>query len=158
MPIVPTVIPLIVAGVLLGSLIVSGKRKIPKKRLIGASLLAGLLNAANAFIIYLLFPPTTFSRFGGGNFGGGSFGGSSSFTFTGSSSFRGGGAGGGEGSFILLSFIAGLLIVLVVVGSALLYVRYKGRHEGEEEEQLGEGKEEEQEELEEPEQKEQEEI
>ena len=159
MPIVPTVIPLIVAGVVLGSLLVSEKRKISKKRLLGASVVSGLLNAANAFIIYLLFPPTTFSRFGGGNFGGGNFGGSSSFTFTGSSSFRGGGAAGGEGSFILLSFITGLLIVLVVVGSALLYVRYKGGHA---EEELGdekeEGKEEEQEELEEPEQKEQEEI
>ncbi len=153
MPIVPTVLPLIVAGVLLGSLLVSEKRKISKKRLIGVSVIGGLLNAANAFITYLLFPPTTFSRFGGGNFGGGS----SSFTFTGSSSFRGGAAGGGEGSFILLSFITGLLIVLVVVGSALLYVRYKGGH-GEEE--PGEGKDEfeKQEELEEPEQKGQEEI
>jgi uncharacterized membrane protein len=155
MPIVPTVLPLIVAGVLLGSLLVSEKRKISKKRLVGVSLVGGLLNAANAVVVYLLFPPTTFSRFGGGNFGGGNFGGSSSFTFTGSSSFRGGAAGGGEGSFILLSFITGLLIVLVVVGSALLYVRYKGGHG---EEQLDEEKEEGQDELEEPKREEQEEI
>jgi len=157
MPIVPTVIPLIVAGVVMGSMLLSGKRKITKKRVLGASVVGGLLNAANALVVYMLFPPTSFSRFGGGNFGGGNFGGSTSFTFTGSSNFayRGGGAGGGEGSFIILSFIAGLLIVLVVVGSALLYVKYKGGHA---EEELSEEKEGEQEDLEESEQKEQEEI
>jgi hypothetical protein len=156
MPTTPTVIPLIVAGLMLGSLLVSGKRKVTKKKLLGVSMLSGLLNAANAFIVYTLFPPTTFSRFGGGNFGGGTFAGA---TFTGSSTFqfRGGAAAGAnsEGSFILLSFLTGLLIVIVVVGVALAYVRYKGE-KGEEE--LDEAKLGEQEELEEPKQEEQEEI
>jgi len=146
MPTTPTVIPLIVAGLMLGSLLVSEKRKVSKKKLLGISLLGGLLNAANAFIVYTLFPPTTFSRFAGGNFGGGAFAGG---TFTGASTFqfRGGAAGAtSESSFILLSFITGLLIVIVVVGVALLYVRYKGGHT---EEETGEAKPEEQEELEE---------
>jgi len=145
MPTTPTVIPLIVAGLMLGSLLVSEKRKVSKKKLLGISLLGGLLNAANAFIVYTLFPPTTFSRFGAGNFGGGAFAGGS---FTGASTFQFRGAAGAtsEGSFILLSFITGLLIVIVVVGVALLYVRYKGGHT---EEEPGEAKQEEQEELEE---------
>ena len=155
MPTIPTVIPLVVAGLTLGSLLVSGKLKISKKKLLGVSLVSGILNAANAFITYTLFPPTSFSRFGGGNFGGGTFAGT---TFTGSSSFQFRGAAGAtsESSFVVSSFVTGLLIVVVVVGVALLYVRYKGGHA---EEEAGETKpEEEQEELEESEQKEQEEI
>jgi hypothetical protein len=155
MPISPIIIPLIVAGAMLGSLLVSGKRKIPKKKLLGASILAGLLNAANAYVVYLLFPPTSYRRFGGGSFSGGSFsGGSSSFTFTGA--YRGAGAGATSlTSFLLLSFLTGLLIMIVVVGAALVYVRYKGGHL---EEETGEPKEEEQEELEESNKEEQEEI
>jgi hypothetical protein len=155
MPTTPTVIPLIVAGLMLGSLLVSGKRKVSKKKLVGVSLVGGLLNAANAFIVYTLFPPTALSRFGGGNFGGSSFAGA---TFTGSSTFQFRGAAAGatsETSFLLLSFITGLLIVIVVVGAALIYVRYKGGHM---EEELGEAKQEGQEELEEPKQEVQEEI
>ena len=154
MPIIPTVVPLIVSGLMLGSLLVSGKRKLSKKKLLIGSLVGGLLNAANAFIVYILFPPTTFSRFGGGNFGGGTFAGA---TFTGASTFqfRGGGGANSETSFLLLSFITGLLIVIVVVGVALLYVRYKGRHM---EEEPAEAEQEEQEDLEEPKQEEQEEI
>jgi len=145
MPTTPTVIPLIVAGLMLGSLLVSEKRKVSKKKLLGVALLGGLLNAANAFIVYMLFPPTTFSRFGGGSFAGSAFAGG---TFTGSSTFQFRGAAGAtsESSFIFLSFITGLLIVIVVVGVALLYVRYKGGHT---EEESGEAKPEEQEELEE---------
>jgi hypothetical protein len=144
MPTTPTVIPLIVAGLTLGSLLVSQKRKMPKKRLLGVSLVGGLLNAANALIVYTLFPPTTFSRFGGGNFAGSPFAGA---TFTGSSTFQLRGAAGAtsETSFILLSFITGLLIVIVVVGVALIYVRYKGGHAEEQLEETGQL-----EELEEP--------
>ena len=138
MPTAPTLIPLIVAGLMLGSLLVSEKRKVTKKRLLGVSLLSGLLNAANAFIVYTLFPPVTFSRFGGGNFAGGTFTGSSTFQF------RGAGGGGGETSFVLLSFLTGILIVIVVVGAALAYVRYRG---GQTEEELEEPKQEEQEEI-----------
>jgi len=159
MPTAPTLIPLIVAGLMLGSLLVSQKAKVTKKKLLGASVLAGLLNAINAYAVYLLFPPTT-SRFGGGNFGGGNFGGGfGGGTFTGSTTFqyRGGGFGATSlGSFVLLSFVTGLLIVIVVVGVALLYVRYKTPKTEEEEPEIAE--EGQQEELEEPKQEDQEEI
>jgi hypothetical protein len=153
MPTTPTVIPLIVAGLVLGSMLVSEKRKMSKKRLLGVSLLGGLLNAANALIVYALFPPTS-SRFGGGTFGGGAFAGA---TFTGSSTFQFRGAAGAtsEPSFLILSFLTGLLIVIVVVGAALAFVRYKGGHM---EEEMGEAGPEGQEELEEPKQEEQEET
>ena len=137
MPTTPTVIPLIVAGLVLGSLLASEKHEISKRKLLGVSLLGGFLNAANALIVYMLFPPTTFSRFGGGNFAGGTFAGA---TFTGSSTFqfRGGGAAGAtsESSFVILSFITGLLIVLIVVGVALLYARRKAGQAEEETEEI----------------------
>ena len=155
MPTTPTVIPLIVAGLMLGSMLASEKRKMSKKKFLGASLVGGLLNAANAYLVYTLFPSTT-SRYGGGNFGGGTFAGG---TFTGSSSFQFRGAAAGANSltsFIVLSFLTGLLIVIVVVGIALLYARYKGGHAEEEPEEPK--LEEEEEELEEPKREEQEEI
>lgn len=160
MAISPIIIPLIIAGAMLGSLLVSGKRKIPKKKLLGAAILGGLLNAANAYAVYLLFPATTFRRFGSGSFSGGSFsGGSSSFTFTGASAYRGAGAGASSlTSFLLLSFITGLLIVVVVVGAALVYVHYKGGHFEEESGEPKDEGQEELEELEEPKDGEQEEI
>jgi len=134
MPTAPTIIPLIVAGVVLGSLLVSGKRTVTKKKLLGVSLLSGVLNAASAFVVYTLFPPVTFSRFAGGSFAGATFTGSSTFQF------RGAGGATSEPSFILLSFLTGILIVIVVVGAALVYVRYRG---GKTEEELEEPKQEE---------------
>jgi hypothetical protein len=122
MPTIPIVIPLIIAGITLGSLLVSQTRKISKKKILGVSLLGGLLNAANAYIVYTLFPPITFPRFGGGTFTGGAQ------TFTGSTTFQFRAAAGAtsETSFVTLSFLTGLLIVLAVVGIALAYARYKG--------------------------------
>ena len=136
MPSIPIVIPLVISGLMLGSLLASEKRKVTKKKLLEVSLISGLLNAANALIVYTLFPPTTFSRFSGGTFTGGTFAGA---TFTGSSTFqfRGGGFGAtSEGSFVTLSFITGLLIVLVVVGVALLYARRKAGQAEEETEEI----------------------
>ena len=120
MPTTPIIIPLIVAGVTLGSLLLSQTRKISKKKLLTASLVSGLLNSANAYLVYTLAPPTTFTR---GTFTG---------TFTGGGAFTGGGgfraaAGvGGENSFLLSSFITGFLIVLAIVVVALAYVRFRG--------------------------------
>ena len=108
---------------MLGSLLASQTRKLSKKKLLGVSSIAGLLNMANAYLVYTLFPATTYARFGGGGFTGGS-----STGFTGGSSsgyaFRAAGASS-EGSFLILSFITGLVIVLAVVGTALAYARHK---------------------------------
>jgi len=100
---------------MLGSLLASQTRKLSKKKLLGVSSIAGLLNMANAYLVYTLFPATTYARFGGGGFTGGS---SSGYAF------RAAGASS-EGSFLILSFITGLVIVLAVVGTALAYARHK---------------------------------
>src|SRR5208337_3739909 len=117
MPTTPIIIPMIVAGVTLGSLLVSQTRKISKKKLLIASLVSGLLNTGYAFLIYLLAPPPTFSR---GTFTGG--------TFTGSGTFR-----AAAGTSSETSFITGFLIVLAIVLFALAYVRFKGGKSEEEE-------------------------
>ena len=129
MPVAPIIVPLIIAGLVLGSLLASQTHKLSKKRLLGVSAVAGLLNMADAYIVYTLFPATTYPRFGGGFTGGSSAG------FTGGSSsgfqFRGAGASS-ESSFLILSFITGLVIVLAVVGIALVYARHKGGQSQEE--------------------------
>lgn len=121
MPTAPILIPLIIAGLMLGSLLASQTRKLSKKKLLGVSAVAGFLNMADAYLVYTLFPASTYARFGGGGFTGGSSAG-----FTGGSSsgfqFR---AASSEGSFLILSFITGLVIVLAVVGIALAYSRHK---------------------------------
>ena len=121
MPTAPIIIPLIIAGLIVGSLLASQTRKISKKKLLGASAVAGLLNMANAYLVYTLFPSNT--RFGAGGFTGGS---SAGFTggYPAGYQFRAAGASS-EGSFLILSFITGLLIVLAVVGIALVYARHK---------------------------------
>ena len=131
MPTAPIIIPLIVSGLMLGSLLASGQRRLSKKRILGVSVITGLLNTANAYLVYTLFPPT-FTRFGGGAFAGGTLTGAA----TGSFQFRGAGAGAtSEGSFLLLSFITGVVIVLAVVGIALLYARHKSQQPEEETEE-----------------------
>jgi hypothetical protein len=121
MPITPIIIPLIVAGVTLGSLLASQTRKISKKKLLTASIVSGLFNTANAYLVYTLAPPT-FTRgtyTGGGTFTGGG-------AFTGGGGFRAAAGAGGENSFLLSSFITGFLIVLAIVVVALAYVRFRG--------------------------------
>lgn len=119
----PIIIPVIVAGITLGSLLVSEKHKITKKKILGISLISGLLNSANAYLVYTLLSPPTFSRSSGGTFTGGGFTG-------------GGSSGSSEISFLVLSFITGFLIVLAIVGIALFYARWKtGRTEEEEPEE-----------------------
>jgi len=133
MPTTPIIIPIIVAGVTLGSLLVSKTQKISKKKLVTASLLGGLLNAAYAYLIYTLFPPTTFTRTGAFT-GGGTFGGGGTFTgtFTGGGSFRAAATGGSETTFLASAFITGFLIVLAIVAIALAYARYRGHGSDEE--------------------------
>jgi hypothetical protein len=125
MPTTPIIIPIVVAGVTLGSLLASQTRKISKKKLLTVSLVSGILNGANAFLVYTLFPPTTSFR---SSFSQGTS--QTSFTFTGSTTFAGGGGfratGGGMTAFVLTSFITGFLIVLAVVAVALYYARFKG--------------------------------
>jgi len=122
MPQAPMIIPLVIAGITLGSLLVSEKRTLSKKKLLGLSALSGILNLGNAYLVYQLFPPPTFSRTGTV---------ASQFA-----QFRAASAAGSQTSFYASSFILGFLIVLAVVGIALAYARFKSHKaevEGEEE-------------------------
>ena len=65
MPQLPIIIPLIIIGITFGSLLKSEKPKISLKRVMTWSLVAGLLNAVNAYAVYILTPQPTF---GGGPF------------------------------------------------------------------------------------------
>jgi len=102
-------------------------KKIRKKKLLIASLVSGLLNAGYGYVLYLVAPPPTFTYRGG----------------TGGAGFTGGGAGaaaraaassGGELVFVISSFLAGFLLVLVTIGIALVYARYRKKSDEEPEE------------------------
>jgi len=103
------IIPLIVTGLVLGSMLKSEKRRISKKKLLGVSALSGLLNAAHAYAEYLLTPQQV--------------------TFRGFTVAR---AAGSEYGFVISSFLFGLLIVIVVIGIGLVYGRKRGEAEEEE--------------------------
>lgn len=121
MPQAPIIIPIVIAGITLGSLLASEKHSISKRKLLGISALSGLFNLANAYLVYLLFPPPTFTR----------------GTGTGASQFAQARAASGAGSeigFYVSSFIIGFLIVLAVVGVALAYAHLKSHKEEEDEE------------------------
>ena len=114
MPQAPIIIPIIIAGVTLGSMLATQKRTLSKKKLAGVSLLSGLLNVGNAFLVNLIAPPPTFTRAGG-------------------TQFRTAGAGS-EYMFFVSSFLVGVLVVLAIIGIALLYARHKGERPVEDEE------------------------
>jgi hypothetical protein len=127
MPQPSIIIPIIVTGVLVGSML-TAKKKITKKRLFYGSLISGLLNGAYGYVLYLVAPPTTFRGAGaGGGFTGGGFAGVGG-------GFAGRAASGSEVGFLISSFLAGFLFVLAVVGIALLYARYRKGPEEETEE------------------------
>lgn len=122
MPQAPMIIPIVIAGITLGSLLVSEKRSLSKKKLLGVSALSGLFNLGNAYLVYQLFPPPTFNRTGAGA-AAGQF-----------AQARAASGAGSEISFYASSFIIGFLIVLAVVGVALAYAHFK-RHKVEEEDE-----------------------
>jgi glycerol uptake facilitator-like aquaporin len=112
MPQIPIIIPLIVAGIAVGSVIKSQSPRISKRKLMSASLVAGLLNAINAYVVNSLSPQqTTFAR--------------ANFSVPQTSWIV----------FVVASFIGGFLIVLAVLGIAMIYAR---RGKGAEQEELPE--------------------
>jgi membrane-bound metal-dependent hydrolase YbcI (DUF457 family) len=111
MPQLPVIIPLIIIGVLFGSILKSATPKISLRRVMIWSLVAGLLNAANAYAVYLLTPQPTFRG----------------ATFARTTTDVG---------FTAASFLAGFIIVAAVFVIARVVSR---RHQGEAE--LSEGSE-----------------
>ena len=116
---VSIIIPVIVAGLAVGSAIRSKSPRISKKRLTSASLVAGILNGAYAYLQGLFFPSQTFPR-----------GTNTAFTRATSSLPL-------TSSEILVvnSLLSGFLIVLAVLGIAMLYARQR---KGEEVEDMSE--------------------
>ena len=106
MPQLPVIIPLIIIGISFGSLLKSEKPKISLRRVMIWSLVAGLLNAVNAYAVYLLTPQPTF--------GGATFARTTATTTT-------------YIPFTAASFLAGFIIVAAVFAIA----RVVGRgHQG----------------------------
>ena len=86
---------------------------VKRKKLLLASLLSGILNVVNAYLLILLTPARTFQYQG-------------QFTGTATSTYRY--RGGGANTQVLLlisSFIVGFLIPLAVIGIGMLYARRK---------------------------------
>jgi len=109
MPQIPIIVPLIVVGLVVGSMLKSKSPKISRKRLASASLVAGLLNSIHAYLLYLLTPTRTAYSATGAPTGGPPLQGLASTS----------------GAFVASSFLAAFLIVLLVIGIAMAYVRIR---------------------------------
>jgi hypothetical protein len=110
MPQIPIIVPLIVVGLVVGSMLKSKSPKISRKRLASASLVAGLLNSIHAYLLYLLTPTGTAASFRGAATGAPPMGGLASTS---------------EGAFVVASFLSAFLMVLLVFGIAMVYVRIR---------------------------------
>ena len=104
MPQIPVLIPVIVAGLTVGSVIKSQSRTISNKKLISASLVAGLLNGLYGYAVDALSPPQTFPR-----------------TSSIPSIFAASIPTTSWIVFVIESVLAGFLIVLAVLGIAKVY-------------------------------------
>ena len=129
MPQIPVLIPIIVTGLLVGSVMIN--RKITKKRLGVVSLLSGVLNGAQAYLGNLLLPT---GRGGGAAFfpgggGGAGFTPPPGVTFTARNAAAGAGAQTTELAYTLTSIVVGILIPLVILGIGLFRARSKGGEE-----------------------------
>ena len=113
MPQIPIIIPLIVVGLVVGSILKSKSSKISKKKLASASLVVGLLNSVYAYLLYSLAPTQTATRFAGAAR-------TASLAPT------------SQEAFVAASFLAGFLTVLLVLGVAMAYVRIRRGEELEE--------------------------
>ncbi|MFI5448720.1 MAG: hypothetical protein ACHQ03_02985 [Candidatus Bathyarchaeia archaeon] len=114
MPQAPIIIPIIITGILVGTIAASKGTMVKRKKLLLASLLSGILNVVNAYLLILLTPARTFQYQG-------------QFTGTAQSTYRYRGGGGANSQLLLLisSFIVGFLIPLAVIGIGMLYARRK---------------------------------
>lgn len=109
MPQIPIILPLIVIGLVVGSTIKSKSPRISKKKLASASVVGGLLNSIQAYFLYLLAPAQIPSRVTG-------------IPPTELTALQGF-ASTSEVSFLVASFLAAFLMVLLVLGVAMVYAR-----------------------------------
>jgi hypothetical protein len=109
MPQLPIIIPIIVTGLIVGSVMKSSG--FSKKRLGVASVLSGVLNGAQAYLVNLLMPQPTATFFR---------------ATTVSATVR----QSSELTFIVSSVLVGILIPLFIVGIGMLYARSRKGEEG----------------------------
>ena len=103
MPQLPIILPVIITGVLVGSLLKSNKPRVPLKKVTAWALVAGVLNGVFAYGEYLLTPQPTFT-----------FRATSFVTQI------------SDVAFTIGSFLTGFLIVIAVFGAAAIYLRLRG--------------------------------
>ncbi len=113
MPQLPIILPIIVTGVLVGSLLKSSKPKVPLRKVTLWALLSGGLNAVFAYSEYLLTPQPTFTF--------------RATTFAPQVS---------DIAFTIGSFLTGFLIVIAIFGAAAVYLRLRGTSSETEEPEL----------------------
>jgi hypothetical protein len=129
MPDIPNIAPLLITGVMIGSILRTTKAHVSWRFIIMGSLLGGLGNVANAVLLYLsqgqqtrpAMPqaiPETIPQVTPPAFAGGQMISAQSLA-----------------SFVALSFIVGAFMILLVFVSARLFMRVRGRKIIEEEEQ-----------------------
>jgi len=118
MPEIPIIVPLIVVGLVVGSILKSKDPTISKKKLGSASLVAGLLNSVYAYLMYSLVPTQIAAGAAGVPQGG--------------PAMPTGLASTSVVSFTAASFLAAFLLVLLVLGVAAIYARVGKREEIEE--------------------------
>ena len=134
MPQIPVLIPIIVTGLLVGSIMIHEGHKISKKRLGGVSVVSGLLNGAQAYLVNYLMPSSTPRAGAGGTFivagGGGAFIGGGGETFPSAAVTAAAAARQStELTYYISSILVGILIPLVILGIALFRARSKGSDE-----------------------------
>jgi hypothetical protein len=107
---------------LVGSAMKNRDQRLSKKRLGASSVLSGVLNGAQAYLVTFLSPQTTFSR---------------QTTFTGQTTFFQTSATAAaalrqtsELVFAISSILVGILIPLLIVGIGLFFSRGSGEEEG----------------------------
>lgn len=112
MPTVPIIIPVIVLGIFVGSMMKAGKKRTSKKKLLVTGLIAGGLNAGYSYLLEMITPRTTFTNNTG---------------FTANRAFS---VSVGLG-FYIASFLVGFILILAVFAIAAAYLRVRGGGEAE---------------------------
>jgi hypothetical protein len=114
MPQIPVIAPLIVVSLAVGAIIKSKSSRISKKRFASTGLVAGLLNSIHGYFLYSLAPTQIVAPVARPATGASALGGFSSAS---------------AGAFVAASFLAGFLVVVLVLGIAVLYARLRRAEE-----------------------------
>jgi hypothetical protein len=130
MPQIPLLIPIIVTGLLVGSIMVHEGHKISKKRLGTVSVVSGVLNGAQAYLVNYLMPAST-SRAGGAfiGAGGGTFTGGGTLPSAAVTAAAAAARQTTALTYYISSILVGILIPLVILGIGLFRARSKGSDE-----------------------------